>query len=206
MRTSTLEAFLDALAARVPAPGGGATAALHAAQGAALVAMVARYSDGEKYRQDADAIAQIRANADDLRALALALAEKDAAAFQAVTRAYALPKSTEREKMARSRAIGAALVEAGRVPARVIAVAKQIVNLTERLQPIGNRNVISDVAAAADAARAALSTARVNVEINLSGIGEGPARDELTAAIATVDQAIARAEDVTTAVRKRITR
>ncbi|MFJ8819054.1 cyclodeaminase/cyclohydrolase family protein [Amycolatopsis thermoflava] len=206
MRTSTLEAFLDALAARVPAPGGGATAALHAAQGAALVAMVARYSDGEKYRQDADAIAQIRANADDLRALALALAEKDAAAFQAVTRAYALPKSTEREKVARSRAIGAALVEAGRVPARVIAVAKQIVNLTERLQPIGNRNVISDVAAAADAARAALSTARVNVEINLSGIGEGPARDELTAAIATVDQAIARAEDVTTAVRKRITR
>ncbi|WP_431906745.1 cyclodeaminase/cyclohydrolase family protein [Amycolatopsis thermoflava] len=206
MRTSTLEAFLDALAARVPAPGGGATAALHAAQGAALVAMVARYSDGEKYRQDADAIAQIRANADDLRALALALAEKDAAAFQAVTRAYTLPKSTEREKVARSRAIGAALVEAGRVPARVIAVAKQIVNLTERLQPIGNRNVISDVAAAADAARAALSTARVNVEINLSGIGEGPARDELTAAIATVDQAIARAEDVTTAVRKRITR
>ncbi|MFD4196435.1 cyclodeaminase/cyclohydrolase family protein [Amycolatopsis thermoflava] len=206
MRTSTLEAFLDALAARVPAPGGGATAALHAAQGAALVAMVARYSDGEKYRQDADAIAQIRANADDLRALALALAEKDAAAFQAVTRAYALPKSTEREKVARSRAIGAALVEAGRVPARVIAVAKQIVNLTERLQPIGNRNVISDVAAAADAARAALSTARMNVEINLSGIGEGPARDELTAAIATVDQAIARADDVTTAVRKRITR
>ncbi|GAA3817116.1 MULTISPECIES: cyclodeaminase/cyclohydrolase family protein [Amycolatopsis] len=206
MRTLTLEAFLDALAARVPAPGGGATAALHAAQGAALVAMVARYSDGEKYRQDADAITQIRANADDLRTLALALAEKDAAAFQAVTRAYALPKSTEREKVARSRAIGAALVEAGRVPARVIAVAKQIVNLTERLQPIGNRNVISDVAAAADAARAALSTARVNVEINLSGIGEGPARDELTAAIATVDQAIARADDVTTAVRKQITR
>lgn len=206
MRTLTLEAFLDALAARVPAPGGGATAALHAAQGAALVAMVARYSDGEKHRQDADAITQIRANADDLRALALALAEKDAAAFQAVTRAYALPKSTEREKVARSRAIGAALVEAGRVPARVIAVAKQIVNLTERLQPIGNRNVISDVAAAADAARAALSTARVNVEINLSGIGEGPARDELTAAIATVDQAIARADDVTTAVRKQITR
>ncbi|UQS25930.1 cyclodeaminase/cyclohydrolase family protein [Amycolatopsis thermalba] len=206
MRTLTLEAFLDALAARVPAPGGGATAALHAAQGAALVAMVARYSDGEKYRQDAEAITQIRDNADDLRTLALALAEKDAAAFQAVTRAYALPKTTEGEKLARSRAIGAALVEAGRVPARVIAVAKQIVNLTERLQPIGNRNVISDVAAAADAAKAALSTARVNVEINLAGIAEGPARDELGAAIATVDQAMARADDVTAAVRKQITR
>ena len=39
--------FLARLADRVPAPGGGATAALHAAQGAALLGMVARYSSGE---------------------------------------------------------------------------------------------------------------------------------------------------------------
>src|SRR5439155_1336442 len=49
MRDDTIAAFLDQLAARVPAPGGGATAALHAAQAAALLAMVARYSDGAKY-------------------------------------------------------------------------------------------------------------------------------------------------------------
>jgi methenyltetrahydrofolate cyclohydrolase len=204
MRTNTIEDFLNALADRVPAPGGGATAALHAAQGAALVAMVARYSDGEKYAEHATTITQVRDNADDLRTRALTLAEQDAAAFGAVTRAYALPKSTDDEKQARSRAIRAALVEAGRVPARVIAVAKQVISLTEHLQPIGNPNVISDVAAAADAARAALSTARINVEINLSGISDPTARDELTAAIATVDQAIARADDVTTEVRKQI--
>jgi formiminotetrahydrofolate cyclodeaminase len=204
MRTNTIETFLNALADRVPAPGGGATAALHAAQGAALVAMVARYSDGAKYAENATTITQVRDNADDLRTRALTLAEQDAAAFGAVTRAYALPKSTDDEKQARSRAIRAALVEAGRVPARVIAVAKQVISLTEHLQPIGNPNVISDVAAAADAARAALSTARINVEINLSGISDPTARDELTAAIATVDQAIARADDVTTEVRKQI--
>ncbi|MGH3176044.1 MAG: cyclodeaminase/cyclohydrolase family protein, partial [Streptosporangiaceae bacterium] len=49
MRDDTIAAFLDQLAARVPAPGGGATAALHAAQAAALLAMVARYSDGPRY-------------------------------------------------------------------------------------------------------------------------------------------------------------
>ena len=49
MRDQTIEAFLSELAARVPAPGGGATAALHAAQAAALLAMVARYSDGPRY-------------------------------------------------------------------------------------------------------------------------------------------------------------
>ena len=48
MRKASIEDFLDRLAARMPAPGGGAVAALHAAQGAALLAMVARYSDGAK--------------------------------------------------------------------------------------------------------------------------------------------------------------
>jgi methenyltetrahydrofolate cyclohydrolase len=206
MRTNTIETFLNALADRVPAPGGGATAALHAAQGAALVAMVARYSDGAKYAENATTITQVRDNADDLRTRALTLAEQDAAAFGAVSRAYALPKSTDGEKLARSKAIHTALVGAGRVPARVIAVAKQVISLSERLQPIGNHNVISDIAAAADAARAALSTARVNVEINLAGIRDTDARDELTSAIATVDQAMAHADDVTTAVRKQISR
>ena len=38
--------FLARLAARVPVPGGGAAAALHAAEGAALLGMVARYTTG----------------------------------------------------------------------------------------------------------------------------------------------------------------
>jgi formiminotetrahydrofolate cyclodeaminase len=42
--------YLTRLASRQPTPCGGAAAALHAAQGAALVAMVARYTSGAKYR------------------------------------------------------------------------------------------------------------------------------------------------------------
>ncbi|MEO7196744.1 MAG: cyclodeaminase/cyclohydrolase family protein, partial [Pseudonocardiaceae bacterium] len=44
MKDDTIGDFLDQLAARVPAPGGGAAAALSAAQAAALLSMVARYS------------------------------------------------------------------------------------------------------------------------------------------------------------------
>ena len=62
----------------MPAPGGGATAALHAAQAAALVAMVARYSDSAKYAEHADEITTITATADRLRQNALGLAEEDA--------------------------------------------------------------------------------------------------------------------------------
>jgi formiminotetrahydrofolate cyclodeaminase len=201
VRTDTIETFLEQLAARVPAPGGGATAALHAAQAAALVAMVARYSDSAKYAEHAEEIATITATADRLRQNALGLAEEDAAAFTAVTEAYRLPKGTPDEAAARSVAIARALVAAAHVPAIVVAVAEQVLGLAEQLLPIGNRNVISDVAAAAEAARAAATTARVNVEVNLGGIKDPGTWGELAAVVDTVDDLVLRAEKVTAAVR-----
>ena len=201
MRTDTIETFLAQLAARVPAPGGGATAGLHAAQAAALVAMVARYSDSPKFADHAEEITTITATADRLRENALALAEEDAAAFTAVTQAYGLPKATPAEAAARSAAIAQALVAAAHVPAIVIAVSERVLSLAEQLLPIGNRNVISDVAAAAEAARAAATTARVNVEINLGGIKDPVIWGELAAVVETVDDLVLRAEKVTAAVR-----
>ena len=206
MRTDTIETFLAQLAARVPAPGGGATAGLHAAQAAALVAMVARYSDSAKFADHAEEITTITATADRLRENALNLAEEDAAAFTAVTTAYGLPKGTPDEAVARSAAIAKALVTAAHVPAVVIAVAEQVLSLGEQLLPIGNRNVISDVAAAAEAARAAATTARVNVEINLGGIKDPANWGELASVADTVDDLVLRAEKVTAAVRDGLVR
>jgi methenyltetrahydrofolate cyclohydrolase len=201
VRNQTIEQFLTALAARVPAPGGGASAALHAAQAAALVAMVARYSDGAKYVEHSGAIGGIRDTADELRETALTLAEDDAAAFTAVTEAYRLPKATVAEAADRSAAIAAALLAAARPPAFVIGVAARVLDLAEDLLPIGNPNVISDVAAAAEAARAAATTARVNVEINLAGIEDAQARGELLAAAGSVGGLCDRADKVTAEVR-----
>jgi formiminotetrahydrofolate cyclodeaminase len=206
VRDYSIEDFLTALADRVPAPGGGATAALHAAQAAALVAMVARYSDGPRYAEHAGAIERIRDAADELRENALTLAEDDAAAFTAVTEAYRLPKSTAAEAAERSAAIAAALRRAARPPAFVVGIAARVLDLAEDLLPIGNRNVVSDVAAAAEAARAAATTARVNIEINLVGIGDAQARSELLAAAGSVDGLCDRADKVTGAVRAELAR
>lgn len=206
MRTETVEDFLQELAARVPAPGGGASAALHAAQAAALLSMVARYSDGEKYADHAATVQQVCDTADELRALCLDLAEQDAEAFGAVAAAYTLPKQSPEEKQERSAAIAAALAEAGRVPGRVIALAAHLVELAELMRPVGNANVISDVAAAAIAARAAVSTARVNVEINLAGITDPDVRAELEETVVKTDDTLLRADTVTSAVREQILR
>ena len=209
MRDETIEAFLGQLAARVPAPGGGATAALHAAQSAALVAMVARYSNGARY--DADLMDRIVTEADGLRDEALTLAEADAEAFGAVSAAYQRPKETAELLQARSAAIAEALIGAAGPPASVIRAALRLIELTAELLPAGNRNVITDVAAAAEAARAAAVTARVNIEVNLRGIRasairDSAIRDELTVTAAITDEIIARADEIVAAVRDEISR
>ena len=202
MRDETIGSYLGQLAARVPAPGGGAAAALHAAQSAALVAMVARYSNGAKY--DTDLMARIFTEADGLRDQATKLAAADAAAFGAVSAAYQLPKDTHGQKEARSAAIAEALGEAARPPADVIRLARRLIELAEQLLPAGNRNVITDVAAAAEAARAAAVTARVNIEVNLRGVKDAALCGELTATAAVTDEIVTRADQVVAAVRKEI--
>jgi methenyltetrahydrofolate cyclohydrolase len=204
MRDDTIETFLDQLAARVPAPGGGATAALHAAQAAALLAMVARYSDGPRY--DAELMNRISTEADGLREDALALAEADAEAFGAVAAAYQLPRETEAERQDRSASISSALAGAARPPADVVRTALLLVSLAQELLPAGNRNMITDLAAAAVAARAAAVTARLFIEINLKGITEAVLLDEFGATAAVADMVVARADQLVAAVRAEISR
>ena len=204
MRDDTIAAFLDQLAARVSAPGGGATAALHAAQAAALLAMVARYSDGPRY--DAGLMNRVVTEADALRENALALAEADATAFDAVAEAYRLPRTTERETSARSAAISSALAGAARPPADVARTALLLVGLAEDLLPAGNRNVITDVAAAAEAARAAAVTARLIIEVNLKGITDPVLAEEFGAAAAAAGPVAERADAIVAAVRAEVAR
>jgi methenyltetrahydrofolate cyclohydrolase len=177
--SETINAYLARLASREPTPGGGAAAALHAAQGAALVAMVARYTTGSKYEQHDELVQRIISAADGLVAEALGLADADQQAFQGVIDSYKLPSGTEELKAARSASIQAALILAAQTPAQLIRVAGSIVDLATELFEVANANVISDVAAAADAARAAASTARVNIDINVVAIKGAAARSRL---------------------------
>jgi methenyltetrahydrofolate cyclohydrolase len=204
MRDETISDFLEQLAARVPAPGGGATAALHAAQSAALLAMVARYSDGAKY--DAALMDHIIAEADGLRNDAVTLAESDEEAFAAVAEAYRLPKETAEQKQARSAAVAEALAGAARPQADVIRLALLVVSFAEELLRAGNRNMITDVAAAAEAARAGAVTAQLFIEVNLRGMKDPAVRAEIAAMASVADEVTARADRIIAAVREEISR
>jgi methenyltetrahydrofolate cyclohydrolase len=206
MRDDRIGDFLDQLAARVPAPGGGACAALSAAQAAALLSMVARYSTGKKYAEHAETIRAVLAESEAMRDRAVQLARDDAAAFAVVAAAYQLPKATPEQMATRAAAIARALFGAAQPPAATIAAAVRLVELAETLLPIGNKNVITDVAVAAELARAAASCARLNVEINLASLPDEDARLSFRDALAGVDELVARAEKVTAAVREAINR
>lgn len=203
--SETINDYLSRLASRQPTPGGGAAAALHAAQGAALVAMVARYTTGAKYEQHAAYVNRITSAADHLIVEALRLADADEHAFQAVIDSYKLPSSTDDLKAARKAAIQDALVQAAHTPAQLIKVAGEVVDLATEIFDVANPNVISDVAAAADAARAAATTARVNIDINVVAINDADARSRLAEQTDGLeDKVVLAADSLVKRVRERI--
>ena len=204
MRDETIGSFLTRLAARSAAPGGGATGALHAAQAAALLAMVARFSDGPRY--DAETVGRVRAAADGLADESVDLAVADEAAFAKVAAAYKLPKQTPDEQQARSAAIAASVAGAARPPADLMAASVRLIGLAEELLPVANKSVISDIAAASAAITAAAVTARVNIEANLPGIKDEALTAELTATAALADGVADRADRVIAAVREEMSK
>jgi formiminotetrahydrofolate cyclodeaminase len=142
--------LLERVAARTPAPGGGAVAAVTAASAAALVAMAARFAD------------EPAGPAEALRARLEPLADADAAAYTAVLAAYRLPA----EDPTRRHRIADALHEATEVPRAVAAAAREVAVLAEHLVEHGNRNLVGDARVAALLANAAAEAAEALVEIN----------------------------------------
>jgi methenyltetrahydrofolate cyclohydrolase len=197
--------WLDELASAAPAPGGGAAAAMVAAVGAGLIEMVCNLTIGKpRYAEHEKAMRAALITATELRLSAGQLAAADAAAFGAVSQAYRLPKESAQEKAARARAIQGALIEAADVPLRVAAVAAEVIGLSDRILAGANVNVISDVAVAASAGRAALDSAVINVEINLAAMSDASARAALRGDLDRLAPASAVADRVVAAVRHRI--
>jgi formiminotetrahydrofolate cyclodeaminase len=164
----SMNAVLERLGSSDPVPGGGSASALAAAMAAALVAMVAELTIGRpEYAEHEAAIRKLRFDALDRRAELLSLAQQDADAYDAVVRARRMPKESEAERKARSDALGKAMIEAARAPMRAAVVASEVLDLAERIAPIGNRNAVSDAGVAALLAAAGLRGAVLNVRINL---------------------------------------
>jgi len=162
-----VEPFVEQLAAPTATPGGGSAAAASAAMAAALATMVASMSRGKKaYLQYERELSEVIARLGPLRDELKAAIDADADSFNVVMRAYKQAK----ESADGDRLIDAALKQATSVPLGVAESAREIAAIVEKLRPITNPNMKSDLTTAAALAHAAIEGASANVEINLESI------------------------------------
>lgn len=161
--------LLEAVASAEPTPGGGSAAALSGAMGAALVAMVGRLTIGKKgYEAAEERMRAVVRESNEARASLLALADRDAEAFDGVMAAFKLAKETDEEKAVRSAAIQRAFADAADVPLQVARRAVGLMELALECVEKGNAAAASDAAAAGHVLFAAMEAAIANVEINLA--------------------------------------
>jgi formiminotetrahydrofolate cyclodeaminase len=201
----TLGEFLERLGSSDPTPGGGAAAAVVGALGAALVEMTANLTLGRPRLADVQEQAQrIEQHASDLRSRLEQLGDADAEAFDRVTSAYRLPRADDAQKAARTEAIQAALRVAADVPLETARVSAEVVELAEEAAPVLNAAVISDVLVGALLAQAALSSAALNVEINLGSMTDPATIEQYAGRLAAAREGVeARVERVLAAGRSR---
>ena len=138
-----MKSFLDEVAARTPAPGGGAVAAMAAASAAALVSMAARFSSSDP----------VASAGDELRARLVQLATDDAEAYTAVLASRGDPRKE-------------AMRVATEVPRAIAAAAAEVAALAHSLAATGNPRLLGDARVAELLAEAAGKAATVLVEIN----------------------------------------
>ena len=126
-------------------------------------------------------------------------------AFQDVIDSYKLPAGTDDLKAARTAPSRPHSSRPRKPPAQLIKLAGAVVDLATELFEVANPNVISDIAAAADAARAAATTARVNIDINVVAIKDTAARSRLAEQTDGLEEKVILAADsLVGRVRERI--
>jgi formiminotetrahydrofolate cyclodeaminase len=183
--------FLDQLAARTPAPGGGGAAAVTGAMAAGLVAMAARFSATRL--PEAGELAD---QADELRCRVAQLADLDAEAYTAVLEALRGPaeagqrqraqrrEAQRREAQPREARRREALLGAAVVPLEVAEIGARVALMAARLAEAGNPNLRGDAVTGAVLAAASARSAACLVDINvgLGGLDPGLSRRAAQAA------------------------
>lgn len=194
----SLTAFLDDLAAREQAPGGGSAAALTVAFAAGLVAMVARSSRDVW----ADA-AGVAAQALTLQDRASALAHSDARAWEdalAALRAAAdpTPPDADRNGQRRDDELEQKLERAAAVPLEIAEIGADTALLAAQAGEHGDLAYRADASAAAALAAGGARAAAHLVEVNL-GVRAGDSR--LARARASEAAATEAAESLLASIR-----
>ena len=167
MAEQKMNEFIEVLSSNAPVPGGGGASAYAGAIGMSLGSMVANLTTGKKkYAQYQAEIEEVLVKAAAITKDLLTFMDKDAEAFEPLSKAYGLPKNTPEEIAAREEIMEKALVAASEAPLALMEKVIEAMKVLDRLSVIGSRLAISDVGVGIQMAKAALNGASLNVFIN----------------------------------------
>lgn len=170
--------ILDSIASDSPTPGGGSVAALCLAHAHSLAAMVARLTvASQKWSNGHEIASEVIERSDDAISDSLALADRDADAFDSVMAAYRMPK-TEGFQESRRQAIRGATIGAAIVPLETLVSASELLHKLLELSRECNSNALTDLASSAELAHTAARMAEMNVRINTDDL-DGEDVDEI---------------------------
>ena len=201
-----MKGFAEETSRESPAPGGGTISAYMGALAAALGTMVANLSAhkagwDERWEEFSDWADRGQALMTEL----LRLVDEDTAAFNRIMAAFQLPKKTEADKAARTKAIQEATLYATQVPLQTMKAAAQTFDVCKAMAEEGNPNSVSDAGVGALAARAAVLGAGLNVKINAASLSDRTTAEALIAeADALIQQANADEADILRIVEEKI--
>ncbi len=162
--------FVEQLAAKSPAPGGGSAAALSGAIGAALLVMVCEFTIGKKgFESVGEDLTMVKNSLDDLRHKLLAQVDEDTWAFSRFRVANKLPESTPDEQAKKAKEVAESSAQTIEVPRQTMLQCADALSKAHVVVAKGNPNTVSDAATGAEMLLAGLEGAANNVLINLLG-------------------------------------
>ena len=197
----TLQRYLDDLSSVQPVPGGGSTAALSGAMGAALASMVCRITMGkEAYADVQQEIEELLRRTEYLRSRFQQLMQEDIEAYGRLAACYKLPHETSEERKYRTDMIQKQLVEAALAPLEVAECAAELILCCQRIAEIGSITVLSDVATGAILASCAGEGASFMVRINMRSLKNdklvAELGDRLNTALAIIAEGVEQATNI----------
>jgi len=166
-----LKRFLEKISSDTPTPGGGSASALAGALSASLVAMGAGLSF-KKDRMKRKEMERIRKKGLSIQKRLLQATDEDSRSFDAVIKAFRLPRNSGQERLRRVKEIQKAYQRATVIPQLVCQQSLQLLEYSETLIIKGNPNAISDAGVAAFLADAACAGGLLNIKINLAAVTE----------------------------------
>ena len=167
----SIDSFMERLASSSPAPGGGAASSMVALVGSSLNSMVAGLTKGKKgYEGSQEIVERIGKRSGELSAELRTLMKEDEEAFNLIVGAWKMPKSTDDEKKARSKALQDATRAAIAVPWKIASASQEILGMAAELVTYGNKNAVTDAGCSLEFSMAAIRGVFQNIKINLKSM------------------------------------